>query len=284
MGKQFNVHPNQVLRVMLSHEFVDLLALPTIKKGTILYHGAFFKFDKFPRDSKEFFLDAPKTKITTYKGAWFSLNAASSEMYPVNNIMKLNKYKHKMNSVDLTLSVYKVKEDIPMMLNIGLFKRFATKSKKKTKKELEPEHVSVKQLHSYIKSLIERNKIGMCDEYETLLKQINETKFAETNFYLAAAICKCLEGINGWVHLDDSEEVFVCEPEKYLEFVEKHHMASFGAFDLNRESLGTMIGAKNRDIEDFIVLKTMFGSPISYQDGYQKPPALKRKELLKVVY
>jgi len=266
IAKKTGLSKNEILNTLSDQNFIDLLCLSTVKAGTTLYHGAMYKFDKWPRDNKEFSLRNKGTQITTYKGAWFSANDKLSEYYAIKPLDNPSRWRKNIKNVEFTLSLYRAKRDIPMMLNLSAFKYYTTPN---PLGEHTVQQVNVGALKTYIKLLISNGKLQLRDgcnlrEFDELLGNVTDAEFAESNYFLAAALCKCVKGVNGWIHIDDSMEFFICNPEQYLEFVEKHIMSEFFGTPLDSKSLGKTNDDSLEELSEILNDITP-----AYADGYQ---------------
>lgn len=178
--------------------------LVVLKKGATLYHGSFYNFNKNELQLK-YEGDVP-LNINTYKGTWFSLSPNFALGYAIGKVFKKLKEKPRtyvdINAVDPHVSVYIVEQDIPMLLNFT--------------DGLTTHTVDSYKLLNDLRSL---NKIELTCNDETLdilSEEVSKDDFTNTNYFFAAILGSCVKGINGWIHLNDSHEVFLVEPDKWL--------------------------------------------------------------------
>lgn len=204
MDKPFFDLPYDFFKNCLNVPIKSLLYI--VKKGTVLYHGSFYKFNN---DNAELSLrykgDVP-IDINTYRGTWFSISPNFALGYAIGKVIYkiVNKPETEINidAIEPNFTSYIVERDIPMLINF------------------------TDQLCEYTLNisylLNELTKLGNvkvnCDQptLKVLSDEIYKGSFIDTNYYFAALLSNCVEGINGWIHLNDSHEIFLVDPSKWL--------------------------------------------------------------------
>jgi len=114
--------------------------------------------------------------------------------------------------------------------------------------------------------VIETNGLSKPGDYEALLEKYKKGYHTNTNYYLAAIVCR-IEGINGWIVWGDTEELFIKSPDHFVEIKDKYEITGLdnklkGKVEKGKE-FPPRFYAKAQDITTIL---TIHSEPTGFQE------------------
>ncbi len=170
-----------------------------------IYNYFSTEYDKFPGvfEGKRTFakLSPSVGSVEKYCGVWFSFDLFSSWTYFAEKMGKMFG-KVWAETFNPSFGFFKLKADIH---NILVFTTSTT--------------VNAERLDRVLSG----NALPKPDQYDALMTKYQGGKHTETNYYLAAIICRIKE-IDGWITWGDSFEIFVKNPEHFVTLATKYEV------------------------------------------------------------